>query len=138
MAIFSRVFYKFPDLNVFNKLYLCSLYRVMYPDKSRDGDKLAAASGSFYKWIAVCALRNSWVSFMSAYRNAAQWAVVFSNHVVLALGNGTLDVIILLLVFHCKYLLQERFFSRSLTLRNYWCSNKILLKDEKLRFLIIY
>lgn len=49
-----------------------------------------------YEREAVGTFRNSRIRFMCADGDAVQAAVVFCAHVVLALGNGTVNVVIFL------------------------------------------
>ena len=53
-------------------------------------------AGPLYKREAVGTFRNSRIRFMCADGDAVQAAVVFCAHVVLALGNGTVNVVIFL------------------------------------------
>lgn len=57
---------------------------------------LFAAVTPLYKGEAVCTFRNGRVLFMCADCNTVQTAIIFCTHIVLALGNGTTDVIIFL------------------------------------------
>ena len=57
---------------------------------------LFAAVTPLYKGEAVCTFRNGRVLLMCADCNTVQAAIVFCTHIVLALGNGTTDVIIFL------------------------------------------
>lgn len=65
------------------------------------GRKLsAAAAGSLNERVAVGAFGNSGVFLMSSNVDAVERAVVLGHHVVLALRNGTFNVVVLSLVFH--------------------------------------
>lgn len=70
----------------------------------------AAAACSLYERVAVGTLRHSGVSLVSTHCNAVERTVVFSDHVMLTLSYGTLDVIIFLFVFHFQHLLGYLFY----------------------------
>lgn len=71
----------------------------------RTGIGSAAAACSLYERVAVCTLGNSRILLVSADVDAAERTVIFSYHIVLALRNGTLNVVVLFLIFHNKTLL---------------------------------
>lgn len=62
----------------------------------------AVCTGTLYKRIAVRALGHCGVGFMGAYSDAVQRAVAVGDHIVLALGYGTLDVRIFFHFVHTK------------------------------------
>ena len=66
------------------------------PDRARS----ALCSAALDERIAVGAFRHSRIQFMCADTDAVKTTIIFRHHIVLALGHGTFDVGIFLLVFH--------------------------------------
>lgn len=63
-----------------------------------------ALCAALYEGVAVGALRNGGVALVGAHTDAVQTAVVFGDHVVLALGDRALDVGVLVFHFHAVFL----------------------------------
>ena len=68
-------------------------------------NNLAAAACTLYKAVAVCAFGDCGVSLVCADRNTAERTVILRYHIMLTLGNCTLDRIVFLLVIHYEQLL---------------------------------
>ncbi len=67
--------------------------------------KESAAACSFHEAVAVSTFGDSGVILVSAYAYAVKGTVVLSHHIMLALRNGTFDIIIFSFVFHDTKLL---------------------------------
>lgn len=61
---------------------------------------LAAAACALDKAVAVGAFGDGGVVLMCAHVDRAEGAVIFGDHIVLALRNRTFDAVVLLFVFH--------------------------------------
>lgn len=72
----------------------------------------ALCAAAFDKGITVGAFRYSGVGFVSAHTDAVQTAVVFADHVVLALGHGTVNVAVFLFDLHNDRSSSERSYRR--------------------------
>ena len=72
----------------------------------------ALCAAAFDKGITVGAFRYSGVGFVSAHTDAVQTAVVFADHVVLALAHGTVNVAVFLFDLHNDRSSSERSYRR--------------------------
>ena len=61
---------------------------------------LALCAAALYKGIAVGAFRYCGVLFVGSHTDAVQAAVIFRQHIVLALCDGTADIGVFLFDFH--------------------------------------
>ena len=67
--------------------------------------KESAAACSFHEAVTVSTFGDSGVILVSAYAYAVKRTIVLSHHIMLALRNGTFDIIIFSFVFHDTKLL---------------------------------
>ena len=97
----------------FYLLYTIFLNTSLFPQKWQREQtykvKESAAACSFHEAVAVGTFGDSGVILMSTHAYAVKGTIVLSHHIMLALRNGTFDIIIFsFIVFHNRLLIWNR------------------------------